>query len=678
MPFPASLQTIEVQGTVEEYPDGDPALPGTAKFVGTQWLFGPADDVIVRPVEAVVPLDENGSFSVELPSTNDPQWNPQGWSYAVTITAAGKKLTGTLELPYDGPLTVNIADVLQAGTVVPGESYILLAARGAAGGVASLGVDGKVPAGQLPAASAVAWTSVTGKPTFVAVATTGDYVDLINRPTLATVATSGSYADLSAKPTIPSTPAGVGLANVDNTSDANKPISTATANALNLKVSTTGGTGLTLANGALFAQQSATRVDIGFSNAATGAGFEVYKGTDASKPGQMVLLFGGNGTGGSLTSMHHDGVGAYTTAQVITKTGVSINGDLSVAGVPTAPTATAGTNTTQLATTAFVAALGALKANLASPTFTGTPTLPTGTVATTQTAGNSTTALATTAFVTVADALKANLASPTFTGVPAAPTAAPGTNTTQLATTAFAAAMAALKADLASPTFTGVPVAPTAAPGTNTTQLATTAFTKAADDLINFTALTAYDQSQIVSRAVILPTDHGLGGWTFPTDSIQGGTILATAGLSYVVRLKAMGATITNILLHFTAGGATLTAGQCFASLHNDAGAILGSSAVTADQATNWASGGMKVMPLTVAQAVTPGNWYKIRFWFQGTTGPTLSRAVNSSSAITNAGLVAPNFRYGTADTGLTTSALAPGTIGTITGGATAWWVAVS
>jgi Collagen triple helix repeat (20 copies)/BppU N-terminal domain len=36
--------------------------------------------------------------------------------------------------------------------------------------------------------------------------------------------------------------------------------------------------------------------------------------------------------------------------------------------------------------------------------------------------------------------LKANIASPTFTGVPAAPTAAAGTNTTQLATTAFAKA----------------------------------------------------------------------------------------------------------------------------------------------------------------------------------------------------------------------------------------------
>jgi len=51
-----------------------------------------------------------------------------------------------------------------------------------------------------------------------------------------------------------------------------------------------------------------------------------------------------------------------------------------------------------------------LKANLASPGLTGTPTAPT------QTAGNSTTRIATTAFTTTALNLKANLASPTFTG----------------------------------------------------------------------------------------------------------------------------------------------------------------------------------------------------------------------------------------------------------------------
>jgi hypothetical protein len=45
------------------------------------------------------------------------------------------------------------------------------------------------------------------------------------------------------------------------------------------------------------------------------------------------------------------------------------------------------------------------KADLASPTFTGTPTLPTGTVAVTQANGSNTTTIATTAFVQAAIAL---------------------------------------------------------------------------------------------------------------------------------------------------------------------------------------------------------------------------------------------------------------------------------
>ncbi|MBZ9820186.1 pyocin knob domain-containing protein [Mesorhizobium sp. CA4] len=75
-------------------------------------------------------------------------------------------------------------------------------------------------------------------------------------------------------------------------------------------------------------------------------------------------------------------------------------------GVPTAPTAAAGTNTTQLATTAFVSALGALKANLASPAFTGAPTAPT------PAGGTNSTQLATTAYL---DAGRLGLVAKTIT-----------------------------------------------------------------------------------------------------------------------------------------------------------------------------------------------------------------------------------------------------------------------
>jgi len=77
----------------------------------------------------------------------------------------------------------------------------------------------------------------------------------------------------------------------------------------------------------------------------------------------------------------------------------------------------------------YTSARSALKANLAGPTFTGVPAAPTAAVDT------NTTQIATTAYVVGQGYAK--LASPALTGTPTAPTAADGTNTTQVATTAF-------------------------------------------------------------------------------------------------------------------------------------------------------------------------------------------------------------------------------------------------
>lgn len=75
----------------------------------------------------------------------------------------------------------------------------------------------------------------------------------------------------------------------------------------------------------------------------------------------------------------------------------------------------------------------------ASPVFSGVPTAPT------PSAGTNTLQLANTAFVQAAVSPKAPLASPAFTGMPTAPTAAQSVNNTQIATTAFVkAAIAAL------------------------------------------------------------------------------------------------------------------------------------------------------------------------------------------------------------------------------------------
>ncbi|HGU3902945.1 TPA: phage tail protein [Escherichia coli] len=107
----------------------------------------------------------------------------------------------------------------------------------------------------------------------------------------------------------------------------------------------------------------------------------------------------------------------------------------SLTGTPTAPTAAQGTNSTQIANTAFVkAAITAL--------INGAP----GTLDTLKeiaAAINNDQNFSTT--INNALALKAPLASPALTGVPTAPTAAQGTNNTQIATTAYVrAAISAL------------------------------------------------------------------------------------------------------------------------------------------------------------------------------------------------------------------------------------------
>ena len=154
---------------------------------------------------------------------------------------------------------------------------------------------------------------------------------------------------------------------------------------------------------------------------------------DASNHMHGEVLTYNSGTGVLTVDIkNHTGSGTYTSWVV------------NVGGVTPATSVAFSDITGAVSGNANLQAALDLKANLASPTFTGTPTLPTGTIGTTQTPGNSTTALATTAFVTTADNLKAPLASPVFTGDPQAPTPATADNDTSIATTAFVKAQAYL------------------------------------------------------------------------------------------------------------------------------------------------------------------------------------------------------------------------------------------
>ena len=136
------------------------------------------------------------------------------------------------------------------------------------------------------------------------------------------------------------------------------------------------------------------------------------------------------------------------------------------------------------------------KAPLASPTFTGSPTAPTAV------AGTNSTQIATTAFVNDAiagfgagdmskstydtdndgkvDAAETADAVP-WSGITGKPTSfTPSSHSHSIAQVTGLQTALNAKAALASPALTGSPTAPTATAGTNTTQIATTAFVAAA------------------------------------------------------------------------------------------------------------------------------------------------------------------------------------------------------
>jgi len=234
---------------------------------------------------------------------------------------------------------------------------------------------------------------------------------------LASATAASTYAPI-ASPTFTGTVSGVtksmvGLGSVDNTADTAKPVSTAQQTALDLKAN--------------LASPTFTGTVAGITKTMVGLG-SVDNTADSAKPVSTATQTALDAKAPLASPTFTGTVSGVTKAMV----GLGSVDNTSDASKPVS--------------TATQTALDA-KAPLASPTFTGTVTLPTGTV----TSGmildgtivdadiNASAAIAQSKIsgLSTSLGLKADLASPTFTGTPLAPTASAGTSTTQVATTAF-------------------------------------------------------------------------------------------------------------------------------------------------------------------------------------------------------------------------------------------------
>jgi hypothetical protein len=182
---------------------------------------------------------------------------------------------------------------------------------------------------------------------------------------------------------------------------------------------------------------------------ATGGGVTSVSGsggtTGLTLSGGPITTSGTLALGGTL-AITNGGTGATTSAVALTNLGAAGLVSPIFTGTPSAPTAVLGTNTTQLATTAFVLANsgngtvtsvsgsgGTTGLTLGGGPITASGTLALGGTLAITNGGTG----ATTSAVALTNLGAAGLASPIFTGTPSAPTAAVGNNTAQLATTAF-------------------------------------------------------------------------------------------------------------------------------------------------------------------------------------------------------------------------------------------------
>ena len=317
------------------------------------------------------------------------------------VLNASPALSGTPTAPTAaaGTNTTQLATTAFVKTAT--ETRVASSEKGAANGVATLDATGKVPPTQLPSyvddvlefanLASFPATGESGK-IYVALDTNKTYRWSGSAYVYITSGAVDSVAGKAGVVTLAKDD--VGLPNVDNTTDAEKPVSTAQQTALNLKANlaspalTGTPTAPTAANGTSTTQLATTAFVQGavggFLSKTTTGGTTTLTTAEASNP--IIKVSGAltssaileipvaakrnysieNATTGAFTlTVKHVGLTpsvlvAQGKRNIVMTNGVgaydAINGFESIAltGTPTAPTAGSTTNTTQIATTAFV------------------------------------------------------------------------------------------------------------------------------------------------------------------------------------------------------------------------------------------------------------------------------------------------------------------------------------
>lgn len=234
MSYPASLTLLTLTGQFLDGGEDGSGRAGVVTITLAVPIRSTGDDVIIPPFAFDVELNVDGTFSAEVPALTDPEWIPNDAQYIVQVvfTRDFHKLWWAIDAPWDTPGgTIDLADCgtpnvgTPSNTLVAGTTTVTQD-----GGYRSLwdvgtvyragdtvehdgGVYGalRTSSGIEPGTDGATWAAYPG-------AGGGGAVSSVFGRSGNVVAQTGDY-----------TKAQVGLANVDNTADTAKPVSTAQA-----------------------------------------------------------------------------------------------------------------------------------------------------------------------------------------------------------------------------------------------------------------------------------------------------------------------------------------------------------------------------------------------------------------------------------------------------------------
>ena len=364
----AEPQLITITGKFTRK-DGTPES-GTVEFQVPGLLRSQVYDESKSPGRFVATLDESGMFTLLVWATDDPNWTPANWTYKVIISLSNFRTVMNASIPIASPAyTLDLADILPALSPSEGQAYAPIShtheGTGGPGGAVD-SVNGRTGAVVLTK-SDVGLSNV-------------DNTTDANKPVSSATQTALNLKANLASPTFTGTVSGitksmVGLGNVDNISDANKPVSTATQAALDLK-----------ANASAVTTALAGKADLvgGFIPTAQIPAIAITEVFPVASQAAMLALTAQRGDMALRTDNGHryvlstDSPGTladWVDLGAATDLVASVNGQTGVVVLAKADIGLGNVDNTSDAnkpvSTAQQSALN-LKANLASPTFTGT------------------------------------------------------------------------------------------------------------------------------------------------------------------------------------------------------------------------------------------------------------------------------------------------------------------